>query len=371
MPLAIGLVLIVVGTTAFHFLSPWWFTPLASNWGQIDATLTLTIAMTGIVFIIINLLLAYIVIRFRQQKGRRAAFEPENKKLEWWLIGLTAIGVIILLAPGLFVYSELVTVPEGALTVEALAQQWKWSFRLPGEDEQLGRTDIKFMSFQNPFGLDPDDPNGQDDVLIDSNEIHMPLGKPVKVELRSKDVLHDFFVPQFRVKMDAVPGLITSFWLTPTRVGTFEIACAEYCGIGHHAMRGVVVVEEETAFQDWLSGYPTFAQRTSDDGVLVDTGAGDVLIEQGQQLARNRGCLNCHSVEGSPSVGPTWQGLQGKQETLSDGSTITVDDDYLRESIVDPTAKIVTGFPPVMPPYDKLNDEELQALIAYINSLSE
>lgn len=371
MPLAIGLILIVVGTSVFHFLSPWWFTPLASNWGQIDATLALTIAMTGIVFIVINLLLAYIVIRFRQQKSKQAAFEPENKKLEWWLIGLTSIGVIILLAPGLFVYSEFVTVPEGALTVEALAQQWQWSFRLPGEDEQLGRTDIKFMSAQNPFGLDPEDPNGQDDVLVNGNEIHMPLGRPVKVQLRSKDVLHGFYVPQFRVKMDVVPGLVTSLWLTPTKVGTFEIACAEYCGIGHYAMRGVVVVEEEAAFRNWLSGYPTFAQQAGDSGTVAGTGGGDVLIEQGQQLAQNRGCLSCHSVAGSSSVGPTWQGLYGKRETLADGSTVTVDDDYLRESIVDPTAKIVTDFPPIMPPYSQLSDEELQALIAYIKSLSE
>lgn len=365
MSIAIGLLVVVLGAIVFHFLNPW-FSPLASNWGQIDTTLSLTITITGIVFVVINLLVAYIVVRFRQRDGQQAAFQPDNKKLEGWLIGLTAVGVVILLAPGLFVYSEFVTVPQEALVVEAVGQQWQWSFRLPGEDDKLGKTDIKLVSFENPFGLDPEDPNGQDDVLVPGNELHLPLDRPVKVTLRSKDVLHDFYVPEFRVKMDAVPGIITSMWFTPNKAGSYEIACAEYCGMGHHTMRGVVVVEPQDAFQSWVDTHATFAQTASE---TPEEGNEDPLVIQGRQLAQSRGCLGCHSVDGAAGVGPSWKGLFGKQETLTDGTTVTVDEAYLSESITDPAAKIVQGFPPAMPPYD-LGQDDLKALIAYIKELS-
>jgi len=365
MLLAIGLVVVVIGTVLFNFLSPS-FTPLASNWGQIDFTLNLTIAMTGIVFVVINLLMAYFVLRYRQQPGKKAAFEPENKKLELWLIGVTAIGVVVLLAPGLFVYSEFVNTPKDALVVEAVAQQWQWSFRLPGQDGEFGKTSISLINFQNPFGIDPEDPNGQDDVLVPGNEIHLPLNRPVKVLLRSKDVLHDFYVPEFRVKMDAIPGAISSLWFTPTKAGTYELACAEYCGLGHHTMRGVVVVEAQQTFQDWVAAQAIFSEEVAEAG--TNTGQ-DPVVVLGQQLAQTKGCLGCHTTDGTPSVGPSWKGLFGKQESLSDGTTVAVDEAYLAESIADPSAKVVENFPPAMPPYT-LNEEDLEAIIAYIKSLT-
>jgi cytochrome c oxidase subunit 2 len=366
MAIAIALVAVVVGTVLFHFLSPWWFTDLASNWSQIDATMMMTITVTGVVFVVINLFLAFTVVRFRHRKGQKAAYEPENKRLEWGLIAVTALGIVVLLAPGLFVYSNLISPPAEAITIEALGQQWRWSFRFPGPDGVLGTTDVSHVAAQNPFGLDPDNPAGQDDVLVYGNQIHLPQGHPVQVQLRSLDVLHDFYVPAFRVKMDAVPGLVTRLWFTPERAGTYEVVCAEYCGLAHHAMRGAITVEPEAAFADWLAGQTTFAQTQAPTDTTGETG--DVQVARGQQLAQAQGCLACHSLDGSPGVGPSWQGLYGREEALADGGTVVADEAYLKESILQPAAKVVAGYAPAMPAYD-FGDAELDDLIAYLKSL--
>lgn len=263
---ALVLVLVTVGTVAFHFLSPWWWTPIASNWGYVDDTIIVTFWITGVVFIAIILFMAYCVFRYRHQEGRRAAYEPENKKLEWWLTGLTTLGVAGMLTPGLFVWDRFVTVPKDAAEFEVFGQQWQFSFRLPGKDGVLGTSDSRNISSENPFGLNPNDPHGQDDVLIDSGELHLPRGKPVKVLLRSIDVLHDFYVPEFRAKMDMVPGMVTYYWFTPTRTGTFDALCFELCGLQHYAMRARVVVEEESAYQAWLNEQPTFTRSLARAG---------------------------------------------------------------------------------------------------------
>ncbi len=364
MVLAIILVLLVVGSVLFHFLSPWYLTPIASNWGFIDDTLTITFIVCGFVFVVINLFLAYCVYRYRYRKDRRADYEPENKRLEWWLTAFTTVGVIAMLAPGLFVWAKYVEVPENARLVEAVGQQWKWTYRYPGTDGILGTVDIRHVDANNPFGMNPDDPNGQDDVLVSGQEIHLPLGSPVKMLLRSKDVLHDFYVPQIRAKMDLVPGMITYFWFTPTRAGRYDVLCAELCGSGHYNMRSYMVLEEESAFNAWLETQPTFA----DTQVVKVAAVGGSLVEQGQQVAESQGCIGCHSIDGPPGVGPTWQGLAGRTETLADGSTVVVDDDYLIESIAAPNASLVAGYPPIMPPY-QLDEATMAALIAYLNSL--
>jgi cytochrome c oxidase subunit 2 len=260
---ALALLLVGVGTVAFHFLSPWWWTPIASNWSYVDHTIIITFWITGVVFVAIILFMAYCVYRYRHQEGRRAAYEPENKKMEWWLTGLTTVGVAGMLTPGLFVWDQFVTVPKEATEVEVLGQQWQFGFRLPGKDGVLGTSDSRNISPENPYGLNPRDPHGQDDVLIDSGELHLPLDKPVKVLLRSIDVLHDFYVPEFRAKMDMVPGMVTYYWFTPTRTGTFDGLCFELCGVGHYSMRTNVVVEEESAYQAWLSQQQTFAQLSA------------------------------------------------------------------------------------------------------------
>ena len=209
MAIAVVLTLLIVGSVVFHFWSPWWFTPVASNWSFIDDTVLITFWVTGIVFGLVNFFVVYCVVRFRHKKGQRAAYEPENKKLETWLTVITTIGVAAMLAPGLFVWADFVDVPDDASEVEAVGQQWHWSYRFPGEDKVFGEIDAKIISVANPFGIDPNDPMGQDDVLISSPEVHLPIDQPVKILLRSKDVLHDFAVAQFRVKMDLVPGMVT------------------------------------------------------------------------------------------------------------------------------------------------------------------
>ncbi len=288
MIVVIALVLVGVGTVVFHFWSPWWWTPIASNWGFIDDTILITFWVTGVVFVAVILFMAYCVFRYRYQEGRRAEYEPENKKLEWWLTILTTIGVVIMLTPGLFVWNQFVTVPEGAAEVEVLGQQWQWSFRFPGKDGVLGTSNIRHINDENTFGLNPDDANGQDDVMIEETELHLPLGKPIKVLARSIDVLHDFYVPQFRAKMDMVPGAVTYFWFIPTRTGTFDILCFELCGVGHYAMRGKVVVEEESAFQAWLQEQPTFAQSVAD--ARNGTGNGSRLVlSEGEADSSERG----------------------------------------------------------------------------------
>ena len=281
MAIAIALLLVAVGSVAFHFLSPWWWTPIASNWGYIDDTIIITFWVTGVVFIGILLFMAYCAYRYRYQKGRRAEYEPENKKLELWLTGLTAVGVAVMLTPGLFVWNQFVTVPEDATEFEVLGQQWQWSFRFPGEDGVLGTTGFRHMSDDNPFGLNPDDPRGQDDLLVESDEVHLALDKPVKVLLRSIDVLHDFYVPEFRAKMDLVPGSVTFFWFIPIRTGSFDILCFELCGFGHYAMRSTVVVEEESAFQAWLQEQPTFAQTMALARLGTANGA-DLVLSGGR-----------------------------------------------------------------------------------------
>ncbi|MGH6927480.1 MAG: hypothetical protein ACREEV_04105, partial [Dongiaceae bacterium] len=198
---ALALVLVGAGTVAFHFLSPWWWTPIASNWGYVDDTIIITFWITGVVFVAIIFFMAYCVYRYRHQEGRRAAYEPENKKLEWWLTGLTTVGVAGMLTPGLFVWDQFVTVPKEATEFEVLAQQWQFAYRFPGKDGVLGTSDSRNINADNPFGLNPSDPHGQDDILVDGGDLHLPLDKPVKVLLRSIDVLHDFYVPEFRAKM--------------------------------------------------------------------------------------------------------------------------------------------------------------------------
>jgi cytochrome c oxidase subunit 2 len=374
MAMALALILIVVGTAVFHYVSPWWLTPIASNWQQMDDALVLTLVITAAIFIIINLFVAYAVIKFRHREGMRASPEHGGKKLEWWLIGVTSVGIAVMLAPGLDVYAKLITPPANAMQFEVMGQQWQWHYRLPGKDGKLGLTDVSHITSTNPFGMSDKDPNGQDDILVESQEMHIPVNKPVKVLLRAQDVLHDFYVPQFRTRMNMVPGMVTSFWFTPTRTGKFEVMCAQLCGVGHANMRSYVIVEDETAYAAWLATQPTFAAKLAGvggAGAARDAGkmAGGVApFRQGQLLAQSRGCVACHSVDGSPGVGPTWKGLYGKTENFDNGKSGVADDAYLKQAISDPKATIVRGFPPVMP-QQPFNEAELSALVEYIKTV--
>lgn len=367
MTIAWVLLIIVVGSVLFHVFNPWWVTPLASNWKTMDDTLTITVVITGIFFVAINLFVVYALMRFRHREGGpHAAAQTDNRKLERWLIAGTSLGVAALLAPGLVVYAKYVNEPHDALMLEVLSQQWQWRYRLPGPDGKLGASDARFVTAANPFGLDPQDPRGQDDLLVMGNEVHLPVGKPVVVVLRSHDVLHDFFVPQFRARMNTVPGQISRFWFTPQVPGRYEALCAQLCGVGHPDMRGYVVVEEPAQYAAWQQDLVSFAVASRP--APAPATAMSPQAEQGRQLADAKGCMACHTIDGSPRVGPTWKGLFGKDETMADGSTERVDEAYLRAFILDPQAKKVKGFPPVMPKLP-LSDEEVAALVAYIRTL--
>ena len=355
MVLVWALILLVVGSVAFHFWSPWYLTPLASNWSTIDFTLDVTFVVTGIVFVVVNLFMAYAVYKYRYDKNRRADYEPENKKLEVWLTSITAVGVAAMLAPGLFVWAEFVTVPDDAHEVEIVSQQWHWSFRFPGEDGKFGAIESRYVTDDNPFGMERDDPNGQDDVLVFSPTVHLPINKPVKTNLRSKDVLHDFAVAQFRVKMDMVPGLVSYLWFEPTVVGNYEILCEELCGVGHHTMRGMVVIDEQEDFDAWLDAQPTYAEVLAKE-------PGNAQIGQAQYAV----CAACHGANGegnqvlnSPKLAgqEAWY-LKRQLEYFKDGTRGAHADDVYGRQMAPMAATMV-------------NEQVMDNVIAYIETFPD
>ena len=252
--------LVILGSVLFHIFTPWYWTDIASNWGGMDDTITLTFWVGGGVFVAVCLFMTYCLFKFSYKEGRKAEYKPEDKKLERILTWATTIGVVALLAPGLIIWNQYVNVPKNALEVDVMAWQWGWQYRLPGEDGKLGTTKVININDNNPFGINTDDPYGQDDVIIQSDVLNLKTNRPVKILLRSVDVLHNWYVPQFRAKMDAVPGVVTFYWFEPNKVGEYEFLCAEYCGVGHYAMRGTVIVQDEQNYNQWLNEQETFSE---------------------------------------------------------------------------------------------------------------
>jgi cytochrome c oxidase subunit II len=302
MALAVVIFLLVIGSIIFHFASPWWFTDIAADWGSIDFTINITFWVTGFVFIACNLFLAYCVYKFRQKDGHKAVYEPENHKLEVGLSSITAIGVVAMLAPGLFVWASIVTPPDDATEFEVMGQQWQWAFRYPGADGILGTADTPLVTETNPFGVNPEDPNGQDDIIILDPVMHLPLDKPVKALLRSNDVLHNYTVPQFRVKMDMVPGMTSYIWFEPNKAGSYDLMCEELCGIGHFVMRGKIVVETQAEYDAWLAQQPTFAETQA-------VAAPNAAAGQAQYAV----CAACHGAQGEGNQALNGPKLAGQQ----------------------------------------------------------
>ena len=301
--LAVAIVVLVVGSLLFHFLSPWQLTPIASQWSEIDFTIDITFWVTGFVFVAVNAFLVYCLVKYRHRAGHKADYDPENTRLEIILTSITSVGVIAMLAPGLFAWADFVSVPEGARQVEAMGKQWHWSYRFPGEDGEFGNVAVRHASVDNPFGLDPEDPAGQDDILVMQPIVHLPVDEDAHVLLRSTDVLHNFTVPQFRVKMDLVPGMITYQWFRPITVGTYEVLCEEHCGVGHFAMRSKVVVEERDDFDAWLDSQPTFADTQARPAGNATAGAATYGV-----------CAACHGTQGEGNQAlnaPKLAGLDG------------------------------------------------------------
>jgi cytochrome c oxidase subunit II len=233
------LVLVVVATFLF---TKDWLPPLKSDRIAIDHALAMTLVVTGLVFIVTNLLLAWFGYRYQDGPGVKAAYWHDSPRLEMTWTLVTAGILAIFLFNALNLWAKVNSRPPAdAVLIEVTGQQFAWNVRYPGKDGVLGKTDHLQASQDNPIGLVKDDPAAKDDLLL-LNQLYLPKDRPVRVQVRSMDVIHSFFLPNFRVKQDAMPGMTIEIWFTPKETGDFEIACAEHCGLGHYRMRGQVHV---------------------------------------------------------------------------------------------------------------------------------
>lgn len=267
----------------------------------------------------------YFVYRFRRRSAdERPAPIKESVWLEASWIVIPTILVLLVFTWGFRAFIEINVAPPDSYEIQAVGYQWGWRFTYPN------------------------------DACQTAGEIYAPVGRPVRMVMSATDVLHSFFIPSFRVKQDVLPNRYTSVWFEATKTGTFDIFCTEYCGTQHSGMIGKIHVVNQNEFNEWLEG---------------GCGAAEVGPEWGETLARQNGCMTCHSVDGSSGVGPTWQGLYGKTGHPTNDGAVTVDENYLRESILVPGAKVVQGYQNVMPPYSHLSEDQLASIIAYIKTL--
>jgi cytochrome c oxidase subunit 2 len=244
------LVLVVVATVYF---TRDWLPPLKSDRVAIDHAIGLTLAVTGLVFIVTNLLLAWFGFKYQDAPGAKAAYWHDNPRLEWTWTLVTAGILAIFLFNALGLWAQVTSkAPADAMVIEVTGQQFAWNVRYPGKDGVFGRTDHLQASIDNPTGIVQDDPAAKDDVIL-LNQLYLPQDKPVRIQIRSMDVIHSLFLPNFRVKQDAMPGMTVETWFTPKEAGDFDIACAEHCGLGHYRMRGQVHVVPAAQFDAALA----------------------------------------------------------------------------------------------------------------------
>jgi len=252
-----GLILVLIIASLYLFIAqPYWFPALASeHGGSIDTLFMAVLIVSGIAFVLVQGALGFFVARYGSNGTERASYWHDNPKAEAFLLILTAVILTVLVFMGQRVWASVYfsDEPQNATLVEATGEQFAWNFHYPGSDGQFGRTDTKLITAANTIGIDREtDPSAKDDILS-IGTMHVPVGKPVRVRLRSKDVIHSLFLPNFRIKQVAVPGMGIEVWFTPTKAGQYEVACAELCGIGHYRMKGAIVVDEsEQAFNAWL-----------------------------------------------------------------------------------------------------------------------
>ncbi len=307
---------------------------LASEEGEfVDQMFRLQIYIIAFIFSLIIVLMLYSVVVFRRKPGDTSdgAYIKGNTPLEitWTVVPLAVVIGIAIVGAGHL--SEITAGDPDELVVEVTGFQFGWRFEYP-------------------------------DYGVSSNDLFLPRGQQVLFKITSRDVIHSFWVPEFRIKQDAVPGRWTTLRVTPTEVGDYRIRCAELCGYAHSAMYAPVVVVEPDDFEAWLAGQEVEAPLTEEL----------TAIERGAQLVEEQGCLSCHSVDGSDLVGPTWLGLFGSERQLEDGSTVMADEAYIRNAILEPGMQVVVGHPNIMPPaYTFLSDEDIDAIIEYIKSLGE
>jgi cytochrome c oxidase subunit 2 len=295
----------------------------------VDWMWNMDMAAISFLFAVIMVPLVYSLMVFRRRKGDASdgAHVEGSTKLEltWTVIPLLLVTVYAYL--GAYTLGETRTVEPNAMEINVTAHQWDWSFEYPE-----GFT---------------------------SNELHLPLNRQVVLKMQSLDVIHSFWVPEFRIKQDVVPGRITDYRITPIVVGNYKVRCAELCGASHAYMERPVIVTSQADYDAWVN------QQAAAAAALLAQGG----PESGKALVAQNGCAACHSLDGSRLTGPTWRGLFGSKVVLSDGSTITADEAYLTESILDPAAKVVQGFPAGIMPKFTLTDAQVKDIVAYLETL--
>ena len=292
--------------------------------GEVDALYFFLIAVSGFFTILIALLVAIFAVRYRRRHANEVGAGitgSHSLELLWTIIPLGITMVMFFWAAS--VYFQIYRVPRGAMEIYITGKQWMWKAQHPD-----GRREI--------------------------NELHVPTGRAVKLILGSEDVIHSFFIPAFRMKMDVVPGKLTNVWFEATKPGTYHLFCAEYCGLNHSGMIGSIVAMEPADFQAWLSGGATEGSPA----------------QQGEKLFADLACNTCHRDD-SQARGPQLKGAFGHVVRFQDGTTGVMDENYIRESILNPQAKIVAGFQPLMPTFQGVaSEEQILQLIAYIRSLA-
>lgn len=321
---------------------------------EVDALHYFVILVTMAGAVGVALLAAYYLLRYRQSARRGGYREPDRDPLHspggvpfWLEIGL--IGGLLALfllwwVLGFRQYVRIRQPPADAIEVYVMGKKWMWSFSYPG--------------------------GGGSNVVL-----YVPVNRPVKLVMTSRDVIHSFYVPEFRIKQDLVPGRITTAWFEVTEPGTYPLLCTEYCGTGHSTMRGQVIALADADYERQLEQLarpaiagPGYAEPAVGGGTLP--GEALSMIDMGERVAAEKGCLRCHTVDGTPHLGPTWARAYGARVVLATGESIVADEAYLTESMMDPLAKIHRGFAPIMPSYQGLlTAGETGALVEYIRSL--
>lgn len=225
---------------------------LASDRGSLDTLYYVILGLTGAIFVIVQVLLGFYIMKYRHRPDAERSYWHDSHKMEvFWTVG-TGFILLPIVFSGLVLWSDVnADPPDDALVIEAVGAQFQWDFRYPGPDGEFGEFRPELYSLSNYLGLDPDDPASADD-FVRTNQLVIPVDEPVHIRLRSKDVQHAFFLPNFRVKQDLVPGMQTRVWFTPTKVGEFEIACAELCGLGHYRMRAFLTVMSRADYDNWI-----------------------------------------------------------------------------------------------------------------------
>jgi cytochrome c oxidase subunit 2 len=292
--------------------------------GQVDGLYFFLVAVSAFFTLLIFVLVFVFAVKYRHAAHPRAEQIEGSLPLEltWTLIPL---GIsMIFFAWGALIYFQQARPPSGAMEVYVVGKQWMWKF-----EHETGQREI--------------------------DTLHVPVNRDVRMIMSSQDTIHSFYVPAFRIKADVLPGRFTSTWFHATKTGTYHLFCAEYCGTQHSGMIGEVIVMEPAAYQAWLA----------------NGGATGTMAANGQQLFTQLGCATCHRFD-TQGRGPNLVGVFGKPVQLDDGRTVMADENYIRESILNPQAKIVAGFKPIMPTFQgQLTEESLGALVSYVKSLAQ